>query len=139
MEYEHACAIVTAAVAPIVRTVSKVLDPQHCDGMFKVGLNAIGAAIGAPATHFINNGQMPVLFVEAIKSPSIAHTRAKALALAAGVTFPLTLTQVTAALAGCSVSNGTRTVVVNSVSTVVNEGPHEYLARINLQFQRTAI
>ena len=139
MEYEHACAIVTAAVAPIVRSVSKVLDPEHCDGMFKVGLNAIGSAIGAPATHFINNGQMPVLFVEAIKSPSIAHTRAKALALAAGVTFPLTLTQVTAALAGCSVSNGTRTVVINGASTVVDEGPHEYLARINLQFQRTAI
>ena len=139
MEYEHACAIVTAAVAPVVRTVSKVLDPNHCDGMFKVGLNAIGAAIGAPATHFINNGQMPVMFVEAIKSPSIAHARATALAVAAGTTFPITLAQVTTALAGCSVSNGTRTVVVNSVSTVVDEGPHELMARLNLQFQRTAI
>ena len=136
MEYEHACAIVTAAVAPIVRTVSKVLDPQHCDGMFKVGLNAIGSAIGAPATHFINNGQMPVLFVEAIKSPSIAHARATAMAVAAGTTFPLTLTQVTAALAGCSVSNGTRTVVVNSVSTVVDEGPHDLMARLNLQLRQ---
>ena len=139
MEYEHACAIVTAAVAIIMRIISKRLDPQHCDNMFKVGLNAIGSAIGAPATHFINNGQMPVLFVEAIKSPSVAHARATALAVAANTTFPLTLLQVTAALAGCSVSNGTRTIVVNGVSTVVDEGPHEYLARINLQFQRTAI
>ena len=139
MVYEHACAIVTAAVAPVVRTVSKVLDANHCDGMFKVGLNAIGSAIGAPATHFINNGSMPSLFVEAIKSPSVAHARATALALAAGVTFPITLTQVTAALSGCSVSNGTRTVVVNSVSTVVDEGPHELMARLNLQSLRTAI
>ena len=139
MNYEHACAIVTAAVATVMRVVSKRLDPQHCDGMFKVGLNAIGSAIGAPATNFINNGQMPSLFVEAIKSPSIAHARATALAVAAGTTFPITLAQVTAALSGCSVSNGTRTVVVNSVSTVVDEGPHELMARLNLQFQRTAI
>ena len=139
MNYEHACAIATAAVATVMRVVSKRLDPQHCDGMFKVGLNAIGSAIGAPATHFINNGSMPSLFVQAIKSPSIAHARATALAVAAGTTFPLTLAQVTAALSGCSVSNGTRTVVVNSVSTVVDEGPHELMARLNLQFQRAAI
>ena len=139
MNYEHACAIVTAAVATVMRVVSKRLDPQHCDGMFKVGLNAIGSAIGAPATNFINNGQMPSLFVEAIKSPSIAHARATALAVAAGTTFPITLAQVTAALSGCSVSNGTRTIVVNNVSTVVNEGPHALMARLNLQFQRTAI
>ena len=139
MNYEHACAIVTAAVAPIIRTISKRLDPQHCDGMFMVGLNAIGSAIGAPATHFINNGQMPAMFVEALKSPSIAHSRAQALALAAGATFTLTLTQVTAALAGCSVSDGTRTVVINSVSTVVDEGPHELMVRLNLQFARAAI
>ena len=139
MNYENACAIATAAVATILRVVSKRLDPQHCDGMFKVGLNAIGSAPGAAATHFINNGQMPVLFVEAIKSPSIAHARATALAVAAGTTFPLTLAQVTAALAGCSVSNGTRTIVVNNVSTVVDEGPHELMARLNLQFAKAAI
>ena len=139
MSYEHACAIVTAAVAPVVRAISKRLDPQHCDGMFMVGLNAIGSAIGAPATHFINNGHMPSLFVEAIKSPSIARSRAQALAVAAGTTFPFTLAQVTAALSGCSVSNGKRTVVVNSVSTVVDEGPHELMARLNMQFRRTAI
>ena len=139
MNYEHACAIATTAVATVMRVVSKRLDPQHCDGMFTVGLNAVGSAIGAPATHFINNGQMPVLFVEAIKSPSIAHARATALAVAAGTTFPLTLAQVTAALAGCSVSNGKRTIVIDGISTVVDEGPHELMARLNLQFQRTAI
>lgn len=139
MNYEHACAIATAAVATIMRAVSKRLDPQHCDGMFKVGLNAVGSAIGAPSTHFINNGQMPSLFVEALKSPSIAHARATALAVAAGTTFPFTLAQVTAALAGCSVSDGTRIVIVNSVSTLVDEGPHELMARIGLQFARAAI
>ena len=139
MIYEHACAIVTAAVAPVLRTISKRLDAAHCDGMFTVGLNAVGAAIGAPATHFINAGSMPVLFVEAIKSPTIAHTRAKALALAAGVTFPFTLAQITAALSGCTVTNGTRTVVIDDVSFTVNESPHELMARLGLQFLRTAI
>ena len=135
--YGHACAIVTATVAPVMRSVSKILDSQHCDGMFKVGLNAIGSAVGAPATHFVNNGQMPTLFIEALKSPAVAHTRAQALALAAGIAYPFTLVQVTAALSGCSISDGTRTVVIDGVSTVVNEGPHEFIARLGLQMVRT--
>ena len=138
MIYEHACAIVTAAVAPVARAISKRLDPNHCDGMFTVGLNAIGSAPGAPATHFINNGQMPVMFVAALKSPSVAQRQARDLAVFAGTTFPITLAQVTAALSGCSVSHGKRTAVINSVSTVVDEGPHALMARLDLQFaQRT--
>jgi len=133
MIYTHACAIVTAAVAPVLRIISKRLDLNHCDGMFKTGLNAIGSAVGAPATHFINNGQMPAIFVESLGSPALAHTRAQAAFLAAGIPYPYTSTQITAALSGCAVSNGKRTVVVNSVSTVVDESPHELIARLGLQ------
>ena len=139
MIYEHACAIVTAAVAPVLRALSKRLDPAHCDGMFTVGLNSVDSAIGAAATHFINNGHMPALFIAALKSPSIAHRQARDMAVAAGTTLPFTLAQVTAALAGCSITNGRRTTVANGVATTVNEGPHELMARLDLQFLRTTI
>ena len=139
MNNEHACTIVTAATAAVMRTISKRLDPNHCDGMFQVGLNALGSLPGAPATHFINNGFMPKLFIEALGSPSQARSRAQALATAAGTTFPLTLAQVTTALSGCTITKGKRTLVVDGVSTAVDETPHELIARLGLQFMRQAI
>lgn len=139
MIYEHACAIVTAVVAPALRAIAKRLDVAETDGMFVVGLNAVGSAVGAPATHFINNGKMPVDFIIALKSPAFLHTQAQAAFAKANIAYPYTLAQVTAALAGCSVSDGTQVVLINGVSTVVDEGPHQYLTRIGMQLLRGTI
>lgn len=134
MIYEHACAIVTAAVAPALRAIAKRLDLAETDGMFVVGLSASG---NAPATHFINNGKMPVDFIAALKSPAFLHTQAQAAFAKASIAYPFTLAQVTGALAGCSVSDGTRTVLIDTVPTVAEEGPHQYLARLGLQLVRS--
>lgn len=136
MIYIHATIIIPLSVATALRNIAQKLDRSETDGMFVVGLNAIGAAVGAPATHFVNNGHMPESFVQAIRSPSILNTRAQAAFAKEGIAYPFTLTQVTAALSGCSISDGTRTVVIDGVSTVVNEGPHEFIARLGLQMVR---
>ena len=130
MTYEHATIVVTATVASALRRLAQVLDRSETDGMFTTALSATG---NTPATHFVSSGQVPDVFAQAIRSPSILHAKAQAAFLKEGVTYPFTLTQVTAALSGCSISDGTRTVVIDGVSTVVPEGPHAFIARLGLQ------
>ena len=130
MTYEHATIVITATVASALRRLAQVLDRNETDGMFTTALSATG---NTPATHFISSGQVPDVFAQAIRSPSILHTKAQAAFLKEGVTYPFTLTQVTAALSGCSISDGTRTVVIDGVTTVVDEGPHAFIARLGLQ------
>jgi len=134
--YEHATIIVTAAVAAALRNLAQKLDRSETDGMFVTGLSATG---NTPATHFVSSGQVPDVFAQAIRSPSILHTKAQAAFAKEGVTYPFTLVQVTAALSGCSISDSTRTVVIDGVSTVVDEGPHEFIARLGLQMVRTPL
>jgi len=130
MIYEHATIVITATVASALRNLAQKLDRNQTDGMFTTGLSATG---NTPATHFVSSGQVPDVFAQAIRSPSILHTKAQAAFLKEGVAYPFTLVQVTAALSGCSISDGTRTVVIDSVSTVVDEGPHAFIARLGLQ------
>jgi len=130
MTYEHATIVITATVASALRRLAQVLDRSETDGMFTTALSATG---NLPATHFVSSGQVPDVFAQAIRSPSILHTKAQAAFAKEGVTYPFTLAQVTAALSGCSISDGTRTVVIDGVSTVVNEGPHAFIARLGLQ------
>jgi len=134
--YEHATIIIPLSVATALRRLAQVLDRSETDGMFLTGLSATG---NLPATHFVSSGQVPDVFAQAIRSPSILNTKAQAAFLKEGVTYPFTLTQVTAALSGCSISDGTRTVVIDGVSTVVPEGPHEFIARLGLQMVRTPL
>jgi len=133
MDYTHATIVITLPVAAALRRLSQMLDRNETDKMFITGLSATG---NAPATHFVSNGQMPESFAAAIRSPSVLNTRAQAAFAKEGAAYPFNLTQVTAALSGCSISDGTRTVLIDGVSTVVDEGPHEFIARLGLKIVR---
>jgi len=134
--YEHATIIIPLSVATALRRLAQVLDRSETDGMFTTALSATG---NLPATHFVSSGQVPDVFAQAIRSPSILHTKAQAAFAKEGVTYPFTLAQVTAALSGCSISDGTRTVVIDGVSTVIDEGPHAFIARLGLQMIKGAL
>ena len=136
MIYEHATIIIPLSVATALRRLAQVLDRSETDGMFTTALSATG---NLPATHFVSSGQVPDVFAQAIRSPSILHTKAQAAFAKEGVTYPFTLAQVTAALSGCSISDGTRTVVIDGVSTVIDEGPHAFIARLGLQMIKGAL
>jgi len=130
MTYVDATAVITLAVAPALRKLAQMLDRNETDGMFLTGLSATG---NLPATHFVSSGQVPDVFAQAIRSPALLNTRAQAAFVKEGVAYPFTLTQVTAALSGCSISDGTRTVLIDTVPTVVSEGPHAFIARLGLK------
>ena len=130
MIYEHATIVIPLSVATALRKLSQMLDRSETDGMFATGLSATG---NPPATHFVSSGQVPEVFAQAIRSPSLLNTRAQAAFAKEGLAYPYTLAQVTAALSGCSISNGTQTVVIDAVPTVVSEGPLEFIARLGLQ------
>ena len=136
MIYTHATVVVTLAVAVALRRLSQMLDRNETDGMFTTKLSATG---NAPATHFVSNGQVPEAFAQSIRSPAALHTRAQAAFAKEGVAYPFSAAQITAALSGCSISDGTRTVLIDGVSTVVAEGPHEFIARLGLQIVRTPL
>lgn len=130
MIYEHATLIIPLSVATALRKLSQMLDRNETDGMFITGLSATGAL---PATHFVSSGQVPAGFMRAIESPALLNTKAQAAFATAGVAYPFTLVQITAALAGCLVSNGTRSTVLNGVTTIASETPLEFIARCNLK------
>ena len=118
MIYTHATIIVTSSVATALRNVAQKLDRAQTDGMFTTGLSATGSA---PASHFVSSGQVPETFAAAMRSPSLLNTTAQAAFIKEGLTYPFTLTQITSALAGCSISDGT----FNSLP----ESPHQFMAR----------
>ena len=128
MIYTHASIILTLAVATALRNVAQKLDRNETNGMFTTGLSATG---NAPASHVISSGQVPSTFAAAMRSPSLLNTTAQAAFLAEGLTYPFTLTQITAAMAGCSISDGT--------FNALPETPHQFIARFGLQIVRTAI
>ena len=136
MIYENATIIIPLSVATALRKLSQMLDRAETDGMFTTGLSATGAL---PATHFVSSGQVPAGFMRAVESPALLNTKAQAAFATAGVTYPYTLAQITAALSGCSVSNGTRTVVVNSIPTIVSESPQEFITRMGLKMLAATI
>lgn len=136
MIYEHATIVIPLSVAVRLRKLSQMLDRSETDGMFVVELSATG---NGPATHFVNSGQMPAQFMESVKSPTLLHTRAQAAFAKENTAYPFTQAQVTAALALCSISNGTRTVVIDTVPTVVSESPLDFIARLGLQPVRVAL
>ena len=128
MVYTHASIIIPLSVATALRNIAQKLDRNETDGMFKTGLSATG---NTPASHFISSGQVPASFADAIRSPALLNTTAQAAFIAEGLTYPFTLTQVTAALSGCSISDGT--------FNALPETPHQFIARLGLQIVRTAI
>ena len=102
MTYTDTTIIVTAAVAAAIRKLSQVLDRAHLDGMFTSPLSATG---NSPATHFISSGKVPQAFVDAIASADTLDTAARAAwTKNEQGAFPFTKTQVTAALALCTIA-----------------------------------
>lgn len=139
--YVHATVVVTAAVAVNLRKLSQMLDKGELDGMFDTKLSATG---NAPATHFISNGPVPAAYLTAITSPTRLFTKAKKAYEDDGLTFPFTQTQVTNALNKCTVSDGTYNDPAIDPQTgrpvgIRNEGPHELIARLGLQFVRAPL
>ena len=128
MIYTYATIIVPLSVATALRNVAQKLDRNETDGMFIVGLSATG---NAPATHFISSGQVPDTFAAAIRSPTLLDTKAQAAFAKEGLAYPFTLTQITAALAGCSISDGT----FNSLP----ESPFQMMARLGLKMVQVPI
>ena len=130
MIYTQATIVIPLAAVIALRKLSQMLDRIETDGMFTTGLSATG---NLPATHFISSGQVPDGFATALRSPSLFNTTAQAAFAKEGVSYPYTLAQVTNALSICSISDGTRTVMIDGVSTVVNEDPHAFIARLGLK------
>lgn len=133
MNYEFATIIVKLSAVTTLRKLAQALDPDETGGMFATGLSATG---DLPATHFISSGQVPDVFAQAIRSPAMLNTQAKAAFLEDGASYPYTLTQVTAALTGCNISDGTLSVLIDGIPTVVSESPHEFIARLGLKMIR---
>ena len=139
--YVHATVVLTAAVAVKLRKLSQMLDKGDLDGMFQTGLSATG---NAPPTHFISNGPVPAAYLNAITSPTRLFNVAKKAYEADELTFPFTQTQVTNALNECVVSDGTYNDPTIDPQTgqpvgIRNEGPHELIARLGLQFVRAPL
>jgi hypothetical protein len=135
MTYSHHTIIVTAAVAANLKELSRRLDKGECDGMFKTGLNAIGAAVGAPATHYVSSGHVPAAYLHAVTNNVRLYTIAKKAWEDDGDVFPFTQAQVTNALGNCFLSDGTR--LVDGVT--VTEDPHAFIARKGLQLRQVAL
>lgn len=122
--------IVTAAVAVNLRELSRRMGKVDLDGMFTTGLSATG---NLPATHYISSGLIRPNYLNAITNSTRLRTVAKAAWEADGDVFPFTLAQVSNALGNCTVSDGTREVTVDGVTSTVAEGPHELIARLGLK------
>ena len=122
--------ICTNAVAVNLRELSRRLGKTHLAGMFIRPVSTTGQL---PATHFISSGLIPPAYLNAMTDPARLFAVAKKAWEDDGNVFPFTLTQVTSQLAGCTVSNGTRAVVIDGLPVTVNEGPHELLARLGLR------
>ena len=136
MTYEHATIVITLSVATALRKLAQMLDRNETDGMFTTSLSVTG---NLPASHFVSSGQVPKVFMQAVRSPALLNTQAQAAFAREGAAYPYTLTQITAVLAACNISDGTRTVLVDTVPTVVSEGPHEFIARLGLKMIREAV
>lgn len=130
MIYKPMTIVATSAVVTIMRKLSQVLDRNETDGMFVSPLSATG---NLPATHFVSSGQIPLSYAQAALSPLLIHTQAQAAFLKEGIPYPFTLAQVTAMLSGCSISDGIRTVIIDTVPTVVAETPFDFISRLGLK------
>jgi hypothetical protein len=98
--------------------------------MFTAKLSASG---NLPATHWISSGLIPEQYLNAVTNPTRLFNVARKAWQDDGDTFPFTQNQVNNALGNCTVSDGTRTIDVDGVPTVVDEGPHALLARLGLK------
>lgn len=139
--YTHSTVVVTAAVAVNLRKLSQMLGKGDLDGMFQTGLSATG---NAPATHFISNGPVPAAYLNAITSPTRLFNVAKKAWEDDELVFPFTQAQVTNALNKCVVSDGSYNDPAIDPQTgrpvgIRNEGPHELIARLGLQFVRAPL
>jgi len=133
MKYEHKTIVVTAAVALVIRKLAQLLDRDETDGMFVVGLSPSGKL---PATHYISSGQVPSVFLEAMANATTLHLKAIDACALEGITMPFSQLAVTTALLGCAIGTGKASVVIDGVPTIIDEGPHEMIARLNLKLVR---
>ena len=122
--------IVPAAIAAIMRNVSKRLDKFETDGMLIAPLSATGAS---PATHFVSSGQIPQSYVNAMNNPAKLEAAAKVAFAREKIAFPYTTLQITTALSSCMISDGTRTVMYGTKPIVVPETALAFIERQGLK------
>lgn len=118
--------IIPASLAPRARILAAALA-EAGGGMFTTALSANGLA---PASHYISSGLINDSFTAMLTNADLLH----AACTAAGAT--VTMAQCQDLVAQSTVSDGTRTVVIDGVSTVVNEDPHALLARLGLKINQ---
>lgn len=128
--------IVTNGVVVNIRDLSRRMGKVDLDGMFTTPLSATGLP---PATHWISSGLIRPAYLNAMGDPVRLYTIAKRAWEDDGDVFPFTQAQVTNALSKCTVSDGTITIDVGGVPTVVAEGPHELIARLGLKLVQEAV
>ena len=131
--------IVPLAVAANLKELSRRLDRADCAGMLVSELNAIGSAVGAPATHFVSSGRLPLAYLNAITDPVRLYTIAKAAWERDGDVFPFTQAQVTNRLGQCFLSDGSFTSTIGGVTAARPETPHAFIERKGLTARRVAI
>ena len=122
--------VCTAVAAVNIRELSRRLGKTDLAGMFIRGASATGIA---PATHFISSGFIRPAYLNAFTNNVRLFNFAKAAWEADGNTFPFTQLQVTNFLAQCTVSDGTTTIDVGGVQTVIEEDAHALIARLGLK------
>ena len=122
--------VCTAVAAVNIRELSRRLGKVDLAGMFIRGLSATGIA---PATHFISSGFSRPAYLNAFTNNVRLFNFAKSAWEADNNTFPFTQLQVTNFLAQCTVSDGTKTIDVGGVPTVVEEDAHALIARLGLK------
>ena len=134
--YQHYTVLLTNAVKNNLVLLADKLDKQHCRGMFRTGVNAIGSAPGAPITRWISSGAMPAPFINAITNNVRLFNIGKAAWEADGEVFPWTQAQITTALSNCVIHDGTFTSTIDGVTAARPESPHAMLARLGFQLAR---
>jgi hypothetical protein len=130
MKYQHATIVLTNAVAVNLRKLSQMLERSETDGMFTTPLSATGAL---PVTHWISSGMVPKAYVTVLNNPTQLKQAADAAYAAESLVQPFSLAQITNALSQCTISDGTTTVDVDGIPTVVLEDPHALLVRLGLK------
>lgn len=123
--------LIPASLTPLARALAAGLSSAGA-GMFTTAL----AAISAPTTptYYISSGLIDASFAGLLHDAGLLYAACQAAKPPASVT----LAQCQALVAQSVVSDGTTTVLIDGVSTVVNEGPHELIARLGLKINQAA-
>lgn len=125
MSNVHRTIIVPAGMVNAARQLGKEIAPG-CHGMWTTGLSPTG---NEPATHYVSSGLVDEQFAAVLNDGLTIHNAAVAGAKAQGLEKKATQAQAVDVKAQAQVHNGKRRVD----GSEVDEGPHEYIARLGLK------